>query len=233
MTPAELAAAVRDAVPDERCRGRVRRAGSRRGRRRASEGFPPRRLRHQRRVAPGQGRRPPGPRGRRTDRRAAQPDAGHRTHRRRRAGLPEHHPRLGRAGRDREVDRRRRPRVRPLRRAGRPAAQPGVRLREPHRPGAHRCGALGRRRRRRWPGCCRPPAPTSPGSTTSTTPAARSSGSPAPCGRSPTAARCPRTATPAATSRRSPPRSSPQHPDVLGARPRTTRPRCSANTASS
>ena len=63
--------------------------------------------------------------------------ARHRAGRRRRPRLPQHHPRRGRAGPDRRAGGHRRPRLRAHRRAGRPAAEPRVRLGQPDRPGAH------------------------------------------------------------------------------------------------
>ena len=59
--------------------------------------------------------------------------------------------------------------------------QPRVRLRQPDRPAAPRRRPLGRGRRRARPGLRGQPAPRSPGSTTSTTTAPRSTGSPARC----------------------------------------------------
>ena len=57
-----------------------------------------------------------------------------------------------------------------------------------------------------WPESCPPAAPRSPGSTTSTTTAPRSTASPAPCWPPHAASRPPRTATAAPTSVRSPSR---------------------------
>ena len=68
--------------------------------------------------------------------------------------------------------------LRPLRRARRPEDQPGVRLRQPHRADPHRRHPLGRGRRRARPAARRRRAPRSCASTTSTTTAPRSTGSP-------------------------------------------------------
>ena len=63
-----------------------------------------------------------------------------------------------------------------------------------------RAHPVGGGRRRARAGCCRSTAPRSPGSTTSTTPARRSTGSPGRCWPGARGAEAPRTATPASTS---------------------------------
>ena len=94
--------------------------------------------------------------------------------------------------------------------------QPRVRLGQPDRPDAPRRRPLGGGRRRARPGARGDRRRGRPGSTTSTTPARRSTGSPARCWPRPGASRRPRTATAATTSTTSPTRSSPSDPDVLG-----------------
>ena len=84
--------------------------------------------------------------GRRAARRRRRRDRG-----RRRAGLPQHHPRQGRAGPARRPGGHRGRGVRAHRHPGRAEAEPGVRLGQPDRAGAHRRHPLGRGRRRAGP----------------------------------------------------------------------------------
>ena len=90
--------------------------------------------------------------------------------------------------------------------------QPGVRLRQPDRPDPHRRHPLGRGRRRARPAAVHAGRRRSSGSTTSTTTAPRSTGSPTRWSPPRRASRPPRTATPATTSPTSPPRCSPRSP---------------------
>ena len=142
----------------------------------------------------------------------------------RRAGLPQHPARRGR----RRAARPRRS-SRPAPAYGRsdtlagPEDQPGVRLGEPDRPGAHRRRPLGGRRRRAAPAAARRRRRGRPPSTTSTTPAPRSTGSPGRCSPRPRASRRRRTATPGSTSARSPPQVVAERPDAARPAP-TTRP---------
>ena len=109
--------------------------------------------------------------------------AGHQVGRGRRAGLPQHPPRRGRRGRA-GPRRGRRPAQEYGRsdRARRAEDQPGVRLGQPDRPGAPRRRPVGRGRRRAGAGCCAAAgAEVDHASTTSTTPAPRSTGSPRRC----------------------------------------------------
>ena len=125
-------------------------------------------------------------------RRRARPDRGRRP--RLRQPLPRRRLVPARA---RRAGRRREPRPGADRRAG---ADPGrVRLRQPDRPAARRRRPPRRLRRRSWRGCWRRSATRSSASSTSTTPAPRSTASPT---RSPPgwpARSCPRTATRAST----------------------------------
>ena len=151
VTPEQLQDVVRTAVSGAVGRGVLAVEVPGRGRRRAPEEPRARRLRHQHRPPAGQGRRPAAARGRRAaGRRAARPGR-HREGRRRRARLPQHHPRAGRPRADRRQRRDRGRGLRPHRRARRAEAEPGVRLGQPDRSGAHRRHPLGRRRRRARP----------------------------------------------------------------------------------
>ena len=205
---------------------RVRRAGAtrpgrrgapRRRRRRAAAQPRARRLRHQRRAA-------------------HREEGGRPAARARRAGSPTSWPRQdGIASAEIAGPRLHQPAPRPpTRRAGSwptssRAARPTVTATTtraatstwssspPTRPA--RCTSAapaGPRSATRWAGCSPRRAPRSSASTTSTTPAARSTGSSGRWWRPPAASRCPRTATAAPTSARSPRRVVAAEPECAG-----------------
>ena len=201
-----------------------------RGGRGASAEQGARRLRDQRGAAAGEEGGHAAARARAVSGRGAGRDRRHREGRHRRAGLPEHHRRPPE------------PRARwpptsspPVRRTARRETFAGERINlefvsaNPTGPlhiGGTRWAAVGDALGRIFT----MPAPRSPGSTTSTTTAARSTGSPTRCSPAPRVSRCPRTATAGITSTTSPRRSWQSSP-ASSTCPRTSAVRSSAPRA--